>query len=142
MKRPKVWRWPDGLGPARVVMVASCSAPARDPRVACQIWLRSQLPPIEPDVRFSLIRLTDVLHRQRFGLGADTVPASLTSPSRVGESNSIRRPNHRPRFWCLVEMNSTMRSVTKYSMASKEEQTSIESAFGARLNGGDLKRAA
>ena len=76
---------PDGLGPARVVMVASFSAPARDPRVACQIWLRSQLPPIEPDVRFSLIRLTDVVHLQRFGLGANTVPSSRTSPRRFGE---------------------------------------------------------
>ncbi len=79
-----------------------------------------QLPPIEPDMRFSLIRLTDVLHRQRFGLGADTVPASRTSPSRVGDPNSTLRPNHRPRCWCLFEMNSTIRSVTKYSMASKD----------------------
>jgi hypothetical protein len=69
-------------------------------------------------VRFSLIRLTDVLHRQRFGRGADMVPASRTSPSRVGDPNSTL-PNHRDRFWCLFEMNSTIRSVTKYSMASK-----------------------
>ena len=31
------------------------------------------LPPMEPDMRFSLIRLTDVLHRRRFGLGVDNV---------------------------------------------------------------------
>lgn len=76
--------WPDGLGPARVVMVAfqrTGPGPAGGPSG----WLRSQLPPIEPDVRFSLIRLTDVVHLQRFGLGANTDPSSLTSPSRFGE---------------------------------------------------------
>ncbi len=97
------------------------STPARDQRPPPGHPLR-QRPPIEPDMRFSLIRLTDALHRQRFGLGADTVPASRTSPSRVGEPNSTRRPNHRPRVWCLFEMNSTRRSVTKYSMASKHAE--------------------
>src|SRR5690242_21533205 len=81
---------------------------------------RFQLPPVEPDVRFSLIRLTVVLHRQRFGLGADTVPASLTSPSRFGDPYSTRRPNHRPRRRCFLEMNSTRRSVRKCSRASKD----------------------
>ncbi|HVC24651.1 MAG TPA: hypothetical protein VND23_02735 [Acidimicrobiales bacterium] len=42
-----------------------------------------QLPPIESDMRFSLIRLTVTLHRQRIGLGAGTVPASRTSPAML-----------------------------------------------------------
>jgi hypothetical protein len=56
------------------------------------VMSRFQLPPFEPCMRFSRTRLTDVLHRRcsdarqpRSGLGATTIPLSLTSPRRSGE---------------------------------------------------------
>jgi hypothetical protein len=55
--------------------------------------LRFQPLPVEPCMRFSRTRLTDVLHRRcstgarqgRFGLGATTVPLREISPRLLGE---------------------------------------------------------
>src|SRR3954470_23808955 len=55
--------------------------------------LRLQLPPVEPCMRFSRTRLTDVLHRRcsalarqaRLGLGATTMPLREIRPSWLGD---------------------------------------------------------
>ncbi len=68
--------------------------------VAMVSSLRFQLPPVEPCVRFSRTRLTDVLHRRRstgarqgrLGLGATTVPLRLIRPKRFPEAMSIACP--------------------------------------------------
>jgi len=60
--------------------------------------LRFQLPPVEPCVRFSRTRLTDVLHRRcstgarqaRLGLGATTTPLRLIRPKRFPEAITHR----------------------------------------------------
>ena len=57
------------------------------------VAFRFQPPPIDPGMRFSRTRLTDVLHRRcstgarqgRFGLGAMMVPLREISPSVLGE---------------------------------------------------------
>jgi hypothetical protein len=57
------------------------------------LLLRFQPLPVEPCMRFSRTRLTDVLHRRcstgarqgRFGLGAMTVPLREISPRLSGE---------------------------------------------------------
>jgi hypothetical protein len=56
--------------------------------------LRFQPLPVEPCMRFSRTRLTDVLHRRcsaaafhgRFGLGAMTVPLRLIMPRLSGDA--------------------------------------------------------
>jgi hypothetical protein len=55
---------------------------------------RFRPPPVEPCVRFSRTRLTDVLHRRRsadafhgrFGLGAMTAPLRLIRPRLSGDA--------------------------------------------------------
>ena len=57
------------------------------------VAFRFQPPPVDPGMRFSRTRLTDVLHRRcstgarqgRFGLGAMTIPLREISPSSLRE---------------------------------------------------------
>jgi hypothetical protein len=67
---------------------------------------------LEPCMRFSRTRLSDVLHRRhsahfprqaRWGLGATTVPERLISPKRFGELYvTSRQPKARDRWWRLA----------------------------------------
>jgi hypothetical protein len=75
----------------------SCGFPRGCPTpVAVARSLRFQLPPVEPCVRFSRTRLTDVVHRgiRSFPPGpegsgcAATIPLRLISPSWLGEAKA------------------------------------------------------
>ena len=75
--------------------------------VGCLSGFLLQLPPIEPGVRFSRTRLTDVLHRRcstgarqaRLGLGAKTMPLRETRPRLSGDRYNIENPHARPRLF-------------------------------------------
>jgi hypothetical protein len=87
-----VGRW-RGAVPAGRCGVSSRSGFSRTLSAPWAGRVRFQRPPVEPCVRFSRTRLTDVLHRVafgfsrqgRFGLGATTHPLRLTRPIVSGE---------------------------------------------------------
>ena len=77
----------------------SLGFPKAPRRLPCP--LRFQRPPVEPCMRCSGTRLTDVFHRRcsamsarqaRLGLGATTVPSSVIRPSRFGDSRRMAQP--------------------------------------------------
>ena len=79
-----------------VVLLQPCLGAAEDGWVGDwrgdAVAFRFQPPPVEPCVRFSRTRLTDVLHRRcsagarqaRLGLGATMIPLRETSPNVSG----------------------------------------------------------
>lgn len=87
-----VGRWRGAVPTGRSGVFARVSPADRCPRRG-SVLVRFQRPPVEPCMRFSRTRLTDVLHRAafgvarqgRFGLGAATHPLRLTRPSMFGD---------------------------------------------------------
>ena len=89
--------------------------------------LRFQPLPVEPCMRFSRTRLSDVLHRRRSagarqgrnGLGAMTVPHKVIRPKLSGDPQVTRRmPQMRLRLWRLAT-NPASRSRAYWLIASK-----------------------
>ncbi len=83
--------------------------------VLARLVLVSSRRHLDPCMRFSRTRLSDVLHRRAFGFsrhglfgrGAIVVPVTLTNPSRSGEATSVAQPLRLPRLWRLPTNRAT-----------------------------------